>query len=80
MRIVILGLLASTLTLIGCSGSGGSTDTPDRAFEASIAAAQETGLVKVLETGRPREGRAKLEVGWEERRKPPMSAEPVCKV
>ncbi len=75
MRIVILGLLASTLTLIGCSGSGGSTDTPDRAFEASIAAAHEMDLVKVLETVLPPEGRAKLELDWEEQRKKPMSAE-----
>ncbi len=75
MRNHILCLLASTLTLVGCSGSGGSTGTPDGAFEASIAAVQEVDFVKVLDIVLPAEGRAKLELDWEKQRKKPMSAE-----
>ncbi len=75
MRNHILCLLASTLTLVGCSGSRGSTGTPDGAFEASIAAVQEVDFVKVLDIVLPAEGRAKLELDWEKQRKKPMSAE-----
>ncbi len=75
MRNIILCLLASTLALVGCSGSGGSTSTPDGAFEAGIAAVQEVDFVKVLNTVLPAEGRAKLELDWEKQRKKPMSAE-----